>query len=141
MRALIAVGMEHLLADERFDSFEKMVANLDDFKSLVGEAYLQYTTDEVMQMLKEADVPCARCLDKDEVLSQEQLVANDTVEVIDHPLMGQMRIIRSPARFGGKPLPPSRPSPDHGEHTREVLEEFSVSVDRIQALMEKGIVS
>ena len=43
MRSLIAVGMEHLLADERFNSFEKLVANLEVFKELVAEAYLQFT--------------------------------------------------------------------------------------------------
>ena len=141
MRSLIAVGMEHLLADDRFNSFEKLVANLAEFKSLVSEAYLNYTTDEVIALLKEADVPCARCLSKDEVLEQEQLAANDTVEGIDHPLMGKMRVVKSPARFGGERLSPSRPSPDHGEHTREVLEEFSVPNAKIDQLSAEGIVS
>ncbi|MGB1188613.1 MAG: CaiB/BaiF CoA transferase family protein [Pseudomonadales bacterium] len=141
MRSLIAVGMEHLLADDRFNSFEKLVTNLAEFKSLVSEAYLQYTTDEVIALLKEADVPCARCLSKDEVLDQEQITANDTVEIIDHPLMGKMRVVKSPARFGGERLSPSRPSPDHGEHTREVLEEFAVPSSKIDQLSAAGIVS
>ena len=38
-------------------------------------------------------MPCARCLDKDEVLAQEQLAANDTVEIISHPIMGEMRVV------------------------------------------------
>jgi crotonobetainyl-CoA:carnitine CoA-transferase CaiB-like acyl-CoA transferase len=133
--------MEPLLADERFNSFEKLVANLDEFKALVSVAYLEYTTDEVIERLKKADVPCARCLSKDEVLEQDQVVANDTVEVIDHPLMGKMRVVKSPARFGGERLSPSRPSPDHGEHTREVLAEFLVPEDRIDQLAEHGVVS
>ncbi len=141
MRSLIAVGMEHLLADDRFNSFEKLVTNLAEFKSLVSEAYLQYTTDEVLALLKEAVVPCARCLSKDEVLDQEQITANDTVEIIDHPLMGKMRVVKSPARFGGERLSPSRPSPDHGEHTREVLEEFAVPSSKIDQLSAAGIVS
>lgn len=141
MRSLIAVGMEHLLADERFNSFEKLVANLAEFKAEVSEAYLQYTTDEIIAKLTEADVPCARCLTKDQVLSQEQLAANDTVEVFDHPLMGKMRVVKSPSRFGGDRLPPSRPSPDHGEHTREVLEEFAVSEDRIETLLQDRMIS
>lgn len=141
MRSLIAMGMEHLLADERFNSFEKLVANLDEFKSEVGEAYLQYTTDEVIAKMKEADVPCSRCLSKDEVLAQEQLTANDSVAEVDHPLMGKMRIVKAPPRFGGDRLEPSRPSPDHGEHTREVLEEFQLDADRISELEQAGVVS
>ncbi len=138
MRSLIAIGMEHLLTDERFDSFEKMVANLDVFQAEVAQAFLQLTTDEALQRLRDADVPCARCLDKDEVLAQEQVVANDTVEVIEHPVMGRMRVVKSPARFGGDRLAPGRPSPDYGEHTSEVLTEFAVSADRISAMTEAG---
>lgn len=141
MRSLIAVGMEHLLTDERFNSFEKLVANLEVFKNEVADAYLQYTTEEILAKLQQADVPCARCLDKDEVLAQEQLAANDSIGVIDHPIMGHMRVVKSPARFGGARLSPSRPSPDHGEHTREVLAEFAVTDERIAALTEQGIVA
>ncbi len=141
MRSLIAVGMEHLMADERFNSFEKLVANMDVFKAEVADAYLQFTTDEVIAKMKEADVPCARCLNKDEVLAQEQLAANNTLEVMSHPIMGEMRIVKSPARFGGERLSPSRPSPDHGEHTHEVLADFAIAADRIAAMTEQGIVA
>ena len=141
MRCLIAVGMEHLLADERFNSFEKMVANLEEFQAELAGAYMQFTTDELIAKLKEADVPCARCLTKDEVLAQEQVAANDTVAEIDHPIMGKMRVVKSPARFGGQRLKPSRPSPDHGEHTHEVLAEFAIADERIVALTEQGIVA
>ena len=141
MRSLIAIGMEHLLVDERFNSFEKLVANLAEFKEIVGEAYLQFTTDEIIAKLKEADVPCARCLTKDEVLDQEQLSANDTVGEMDHPIMGKMRIIKSPAKFGGARLEPSRPSPDHGEHTSEVLAAFGSSQAQIDDLVTNGIVA
>ena len=141
MRCLIAVGMEHLLADERFNSFEKMVANLEEFQAELAGAYMQFTTDELIAKLKEADVPSARCLTKDEVLAQEQVAANDTLSEIDHPIMGKMRVVKSPARFGGQRLKPSRPSPDHGEHTQEVLAEFAIAHERIVALTEQGVVA
>ena len=141
MRSLIAIGMEHLLADERFNSFDKLVDNMEAFKAEVADAYLAFTTDEVMAKMQEADVPCARCLDKDEVLAQEQLAANDTLETMQHPIMGDMRIVKSPARFGGERLSPSRPSPDHGEHTREVLADFAIDDERIAAMTEQGVVA
>jgi crotonobetainyl-CoA:carnitine CoA-transferase CaiB-like acyl-CoA transferase len=141
MRALIAMGMEHLLADERFDAPEKLLANFEIFKSLVDDEYLKHTTEDVIKRMKAADVPCARCLDRDEVLAQEQLVANDTVAVIEHPVMGSMRIIKAPPRFGGEVLEPGGPSPEHGQHTREVLASFSVTSARIDQLFNDGQVS
>ncbi|MFT7305553.1 MAG: crotonobetainyl-CoA:carnitine CoA-transferase CaiB-like acyl-CoA transferase [Candidatus Azotimanducaceae bacterium] len=132
MRSLIAMGMEHLLADERFYAMEKLIANIDIFKSLVALEYLKYATDEVIAKLQGPDVPCARCFDRDEVLAQEQLQANGSIDVIDHPLMGSMRVVKAPRRFGGEALEPGSPSPDHGQYTRQVLETFSVGQDRIE---------
>lgn len=141
MRSLIAMGMEHLLVDERFDSTEKLIANIDIFKSLVAGEYLKYTTDEVIAKMEEADVPCARCLDRDQVLAQEQLQANGSVDVIDHPLMGSMRIVKAPPRFGGDVLEPGSPSPGHGQHTRQVLASFSIDESRIEKMFGDGVVS
>ena len=141
MRSLIAMGMEHLLADERFDDMQKLLTNIDVFKSLVAGEYLKYTTDEVIAKMAEADVPCARFLDRDEVLAQEQLQANGSVDVVNHPLMGSMRVVKSPPRFGGEVLEPGSPSPDHGQHTRQVLASFSVGETRIEKMFGDGVVS
>ena len=141
MRSLIAMGMEHLLADERFDDMQKLLTNINVFKSLVAGEYLKYTTDEVIAKMAEADVPCARFLDRDEVLAQEQLQANGSVDVIDHPLMGSMRVVKSPPRFGGEVLEAGSPSPDHGQHTRQVLASFSVEATRIEKMFGDGVVS
>jgi len=140
MRSLAAVGVQHLLEDERFNSNEKRAANFEEFFSLLSDAYLQYTSDEVIQRLEEADIPCARCLSRDEVLAHDQLAANDTIGTIEHPLMGKMRVVKFPARFAGERLAPSRPSPAHGENTKEVLDAFAIGEQRIQALMGSGII-
>ncbi len=135
------MGMEHLLVDERFNSTDKLIANIDVFKTLVASAYLKYTTEEVIEKMQEADVPCARCLDRDEVLAQEQLQANGSIEVINHPLMGSMRVIKAPPRFGGEALEPGSPSPGHGQHTRSVLESFAIDNGRIEKMFGESVVS
>lgn len=140
-RSLTAVGVQHLLEDERFDSNEKRAANFEEFFSLLEQGYLRYTTDEVIQRLEEADIPCARCLSREEVLALDQLAANDTIGTIDHPLMGKMRVVKFPARFAGARLEPSRPSPDHGENTKEVLDTFAIGEQRFQAMMRSGVVA
>ncbi|MEQ8299485.1 MAG: CoA transferase [Hyphomonas sp.] len=139
-RSVAAVGLGNLMDDERFNTNEKLSDNYEEFFSLLNEAYSQFTTDEVIKKLEDADVPCARCLTREEVLTQQQLSANDSVGVIDHPRMGKMRVVKFPTRFGGKRLPPSAPSPDHGEHTAEVLKTFSVGEQRIASMIKSGVV-
>jgi len=138
-RMLSAIGLLHLLRDERFDSMAKLVENLHIFRKLVAEKCMGYTSDELLALLREVEVPCAKCLTRDEVLAQEQLSANDSVSIVDHPHLGKIRIVRAPPRFGGERLEPSRPTPAHGEHTDDVLASFGVTVDRIETLRSEGV--
>ena len=138
---LKAVGLESLIADERFNSLEKLIQNLEEFRAALADAFLQLTTDEALKRLRENEVPCARCYTLDEALDQEQLVANRSIEVQDHPLMGRMRVFRTPARFGGNILEAGSPAPAHGEHTDAVLESFGIDAGRLTALRESGTVS
>ena len=139
-RMLNAIGLLHLLQDERFNSMKKLVENLHIFRDLVAEKCMEYSSDELLALLREVEVPCAKCLTRDEVLAQEQLSANDSVSIVDHPHLGTLRIVRAPPRFGGERLAPSRPTPAHGEHTDSVLSSFGVPADRIDALKSEEVI-
>lgn len=138
-RMLNAIGLLHLLQDERFNSMKKLVENLHIFRELVAEKCMEYTSDELLSLLRDVEVPCAKCLTRDEVLAQEQLEANDSVAVVDHPHLGKMRIVKAPPRFGGERLAPSRPTPAHGEHTESALASFGLEADRLEALKKEGV--
>ena len=138
-RMLNAIGLLHLLQDERFNSMKKLVENLHVFRSLVADKCLEYTSDELLALLREVEVPCAKCLTRDEVLAQEQLLANDSIAEVDHPLLGTMRIVKAPPRFGGARLEPSRPVPAHGEHTDAVLADFGLDSQQIDTLRSEGV--
>ena len=138
-RMLNAIGLLHLLQDERFNSMKKLVENLHIFRELVAEKCMEYSSDELLSLLRDVEVPCAKCLTRDEVLAQEQLEANDSVAVVDHPHLGKMRIVKAPPRFGGERLAPSRPTPAHGEHTESALASFGLEADRLEALKKEGV--
>ena len=89
--------------------------------------------------LKENDVPAAKCLDYHEVLEHPQYEANDSIDVFEHPIMGNMRRVKLPAQFEGQRLQPASASPSHGEHTVDVLEELGRTADEIATLIELGV--
>ena len=86
-------------------------------------------------------MPAAKLHSSEEVLNQPQFASTGTITEIDHPLMGNMRLVKSPARFGGDRLEPARNSPAHGEHTREVLQSFGIADDQLKTWIGQGIVS
>ena len=139
-RMLKAIGLLSLLEDERFNTMKALMKNLAAFRDLVAQKCIGYTSDELLALLREAEVPCAKCLTRKEVLAQAQLSANDSIEIIDHPLLGKLRIVKSPPKFGGERLPPSRPTPGHGEHTDPVLAEMTDSRDYLTQLRADEVI-
>ncbi len=137
---LKALGQEQLMEDDRFNSLEGLMTNFEEYRRILSESFLKLTTDEALEKLQANDVPCAKCLTLDEAVSQPQLQANESVEVQDHPLMGKVRVYKTPARFGGEILEAGAPAPAHGEHTESVLASFSVAAERVDQLKSDGIV-
>ncbi len=136
---LMAVDQLHLFADERFNSQEKLIANIEDFREILKEVFLAEETDELLEKLKENDVPAAKCFDYDEVLGHVQYAANNSVDQYDHPIMGNMVRVKLPAQFGGERTEPGGPSPAHGEHTVEVLKSLGRSDDDIAILVDADL--
>ena len=135
-----ALGKEELLLDPRFNSLEKLLLHMDEYREELAGAFRQVTTDDILVRLREEHVPAARCHDYEEALSQPQIAANDTLEVRDHPLMGSMRVVKSPVRFGGERLPAAGHSPSHGQHTESILSDMGLSEKQIGDLREAGVI-
>ena len=140
-RFLTAIDMSQLLEDPRFDSFENQIRNIRELKALVAPRCAALTCDEMVDRLRLADVPCAKVMTREEVLSQEQLAANGTVEIYDHPVAGLSRRVLSPPLFGGERLEAGRGAPTHGQHTDSVLQSFGLSDERVQHLRNKAVIT
>ena len=140
-RFLTAIDMSQLLEDPRFDSFENQIRNIRELKALVAPRCASLTCDDMVDRLRLADVPCAKVMTREEVLSQEQLAANGTVEIYDHPVAGLSRRVLSPPLFGGDRLEPGSGAPTHGQHTDSVLQSFGLSGERVQYLRNKAVIT
>lgn len=138
---LRALGLEQLLQDPRFATREARLAHRDAYRALLAEAFAALSTEEALARLHACDVPAAKCLERAEVLDHPQLAANGTLDRVDHPTMGAMRVVRAPVELDGVRPPPASPAPAHGEHTDEVLAELGVDEGEVAAYRAKGIVA
>ena len=77
---------------------------------------------------------------KDQVLSDEQVLANDYVMRLDHEEVGGMTVVAPPVKFSATPLASADPSPVLGRHTREVLVEAGVDAKDIETMVARGAV-
>lgn len=136
-----AIGRPEIAEDPRFRTVMDRMQNARVMTEMISEVVAGYATAEITARLEAEDVPHARVLKREEVLSNEQVQVNGSIGVLDDPRAGRMRVARSPARFDGEPLPFRRPAPALGEHTNEVLQQIGKSDADIARLRNAGAVA
>ena len=137
-----ALNREDLVDDERFASPAGRVANAQIRKEITGEEIAKWNSSEILERLQAEGVPSAPLLDRMELLDNEQILANESIQRINIDGFGEVRQARPAARFSKTPTKLSRPAPKLGEHTHEVLSDIGINeTDRKNLLDKKIIVS
>ena len=73
-----------------------------------------------------------------ELMSHEQILANESILVSEVDGFGEVRQARPAARFNETPSEISRPAPRLGEHGNEILTELGYSNEFQQNLFKEG---
>jgi crotonobetainyl-CoA:carnitine CoA-transferase CaiB-like acyl-CoA transferase len=92
-----------------------------------------------LQRLDAEGVPCAPVLSRDDLLTHEQILANDILREYEHPTAGTIRQPRPAARFDKTPAQIRRHAPSLGEHSEELLAELGYKTDEIAVMVKEGV--
>lgn len=139
-RMLQAMGLEAMLVDDRFSTIQSIMANMEDFRSSVNSAAAQYSSEELIQLLVDADVPCGPILRPEDVATSAAVVASGTLVESEHPVMGRILEPRPAARFNGTPSEIRTPAPSMGQHTDAVLSKLGRDQETIEQLRASGVI-
>jgi crotonobetainyl-CoA:carnitine CoA-transferase CaiB-like acyl-CoA transferase len=135
-----AVGHPEWGNDERFNTAARRIKNIEARLELTASALRNKTSAEWLSILEAADVPCAQIHDRESLLDDPQVRANELLVESVHPHAGRMRQTRPAARFDKTPAAIARPAPLLGEHTDELLGELAFSDAEIATLRAAGVV-
>ena len=137
------LGVEHLLEDPRFATWQARVEHRIAMRELLVEAFASRTATEWERLLAEHDVPASAVLSFPEALAQPQIVqrgflANPgTPAGFDEPLT----VFGAAYRASEDPPTVDRPPPAVGEHTVAVLREFGFDDAEIERLRSERVVA
>jgi crotonobetainyl-CoA:carnitine CoA-transferase CaiB-like acyl-CoA transferase len=120
-RTCEAIGRPELAADERFATNAARVRNREELVALLSDAFATRTAAAWLDELGARAVPCSPVHTLDEVFATPEGEA--TIERIDDPARGMLRLVGEPIRLGAGRAG-SLPPPLLGEHTQEVLAEL-----------------
>ncbi|ABX19784.1 CoA transferase [Burkholderia multivorans] len=94
---------------------------------------------DVLALLDEVDVPCAKVQRIDEVVNDPQIVARGMVIEQAHPRFGTLRLPNLPFRFSDCDTSIREVGPDLGQHNVEVAQSLGFSAAEIDAMQTDGV--
>lgn len=135
-----ALKLEHLMSDPRFDSAEKRRAHRPEINAIVESVIKSRTREEWITLLNQAGVPCGPVNNLAQAFSDPQVLHQEMVIESAQP-SGPVKMPGFPLKLMETPARLRKPSPQVGEHSVEVLQEFGYHEKEIQSLIRDHVVS
>lgn len=109
---------------------------------LIGKAearFRQRSVKDWLAVLDDAGVPAGPVRFVEELVDDEQVLANDLVVSLNHSLAGDLKMVGPMLRMSETPLEAQIASPALGEHTDSILGELDYSPEAIARLRDAGV--
>jgi len=116
------------------------VAHRDALKVKLQTIFHTKNQNEWIQLLINADVPCAPVYDLDEVFQDPQVLHREMVCEVEHPTQGRIKQLGIPIKFSETPGRLRIPPPQLGEHTSGLLQGLGYSDKQIQELQNTEVI-
>ncbi|HYC44014.1 MAG TPA: CoA transferase [Burkholderiales bacterium] len=135
------MGAPELLDDPRYVNTVERSRHRDTLIPRLQEIFLTRSYEEWEALLLANDIPVGAINDLAQVVEHPQVKARRSLRDVNHPAVGNVRVVGSPVRLSKTPARDPSPSPVHGQHTREVLRDvLGLSADEIAKLEAAGVV-
>ena len=124
-RFCAALDLNELPSDERFISNADRLQHRAELVDLIAERMRGLDVQDVVRRLRVANVPVSAVKSIPEVLNDAQVIDRKMVETIEHPVIGELRLLGIPFKFSDTPASMRRHPPLLGEHTEEIVRRWS----------------
>jgi len=136
-----AIGMSQLADDARFATNGGRVEHRDALVPTLAATFLTRGSDEWLERLEAAGVPCGPINTIDRVFADPQVRHRGLRIEAAHPLAGAVPLVASPIRMSATPPRAGTAPPTLGQHTDEVLERLlGLEADARSGLRSRGVI-
>lgn len=133
------LDLPEVASDPRFGSMETRTANSRELVGVLDKAFAKCQRADLLKQFADAGIPCAPVNSYQDVANDVQVLANEYIIDLPHPVRGSTRVINMPIRFSKTPARARSAAPQMGQDTEAVLLELGLTWDDISALHEKKI--
>ena len=135
------VGAEDLLDDDRFSTDINRGVNGEILSDKTSDWASQYTNEEALNLLANANVPAGPVNDLQDALDDPHVKAMNFFQDLEYPgIPGKSPVMGLPVKLSNSDNTIDRRPPILGEHTEEILTELGFTNDEIDEFKEKRII-
>ena len=110
-----AMDRPDLADDPRFTTAQDRVINRDECDALLKEIFSHFTSEEIVERLGAAGIPCGVVRNLGEALEMEEASGSGSIAHVEYPNgVGTIRSVRIPIKFDGEWCP-VKPAPALGQ--------------------------
>ncbi|QGZ96180.1 CaiB/BaiF CoA transferase family protein [Terricaulis silvestris] len=129
-----AIERPDLCADARFSSTRARIENRDELLLILDKEMVRRTAAEWLDRLDAADVPASPVNNLQDALAHPQVQHRDMLQTVDHPVAGDLHLLRNPIKLSETPIGEATAPPVVGQHTTEILQSLGFDEAKILAL-------
>ncbi|MBU8920150.1 CoA transferase [Bacillus sp. FJAT-29953] len=133
---------EWLNSDSPFNSKEGRMENRDVLEKMVSEWTIQYTKEEVFQLLQNAGIACGPVNTLMDIINNPQIKDRNMVQKMNMGEQGDAVFVTGvPIKINDTNVQKFSPPPAIGEHSDEILAELGYSMEEIERYLALRVVS
>ena len=134
------INREDLNKDPRFADMKSRNRYPGELKSILETITREKTTENWVQIMEEAGVPCGRIRTIDQVLTDPHVDVREMVVEVEHPKAGPIKLIGVPTKLSLTPGDITLPPPTLGQHTVEILNNLGYNEEDIKSMQAEGVI-
>ncbi|MBB6448691.1 formyl-CoA transferase [Geomicrobium halophilum] len=128
------------IQDPRYKSNSLRKENIDELENDLEAIFSQQDKQYWVDKCEDAGVPAGPINNFEEAVQDPHYIEREMIMEIDHPVIGNMKMMGIPTKFSETPGSVRTPAPLHGEHTQEVLQTLGYDLEAIKHLENEGAV-
>jgi len=134
------LGVPELKEDPRFKERDTRKANRFALTPLIEVKLKENTTAYWVETLNKKGIPSGEILNLEGALTQPQIEHRNSIQDVDVPGIGEVKLFNLTAKFEKTPASIEMPPPRLSEHTTEILTSLGYTEDEIKTLKEKTVI-
>ncbi len=126
---------------EWYDGVENRLERGRGIMRGLAKLFPEEPTSHWLPILEQADIPCGPVHNYSTLLTDPEIVANESFQTYEHPSAGRIRTVSPGARLSETPARVWRTPPRLGEHTEEVLRELGIDRSELEELRAAKVIN